>query len=176
MVIENFIVPSQLPRRYHDGASLLDRTTAAIALGFVSVSLLVCLSLCLWHCLSLSLSVFLSVCLFVIVSRPYVASHSSGSYKTALPSSLQFDSPLTSPRLDSVWFGFGLLRFAPFRSCCSSFCSFFRCCSFSMLFAFFRSSAMANANRNGNGNAKANSNANGYGNCERQGEVGGSGM
>lgn len=105
MVIENFIVPSQLPRRYHDGASLLDRTTAAIALGFVSVSLLVCLSLCLWHCLSLSLSVLLSVCLFVIVSRPYVA-----SYKTALPSSLQFDSPLTSPRLDSVWFWFASLR------------------------------------------------------------------
>lgn len=103
-------MPSQLPRRYHDGASLLDRTTAAIALGFVSVSLLVCLPLCLWHCLPLSLSVLLSVCLFVIVSRPYVASHSSGSYKTALPSSLQFDSPLTSPRSDSVWFWFASLR------------------------------------------------------------------
>lgn len=47
-----------------------------------------------------------------------------------------------------------------------------------MLYAFFRSSAMANANRNGNGNAKANSNANanGYGNCVRQGGGVGQGM
>lgn len=87
----------------------------------------------------------------------------------------RFNSILLSPRLGWIRFGFGLLRFAPFRSCCSSFCSFFRCCCSSMLFAFFRSSAMANANRNGNGNAKANSNANGYGNCERQAGGRGSG-
>lgn len=118
------------------------------------------LLVCLFFCLSVSLLLF--------------RVHMSPAIQAAaikLHCRHRFNSILLSPRLGWIRFGFGLLRFAPFRSCCSSFCcSFFRCCSSSMLFAFFRSSAMANANRNGNGNAKANSNANGYGNCERQGE------
>lgn len=127
----------------------------------LSVCGTVCLLVCLFFCLSVSLLLF--------------RVHMSPAIQAAaikLHCRHRFNSILLSPRLGWIRFGFGLLRFAPFRSCCSSFCSFFRCCS-SMLFAFFRSSAMANANRNGN--AKANSNANGYGNCERQGEVWGVG-
>lgn len=56
-----------------------------------SVCLFACLPVCLSACSFVCLSFCLSLCPFVIVSRPYVASHSSGGYKTALPSSLQFD-------------------------------------------------------------------------------------
>lgn len=155
---------------HHNGASLSDRTKllAFFSMHFVaSLSpLYVCLSLCLSLCLSVCLPVCLSVCLLLFrvhmspaIQAAAIKLHCRHRFNSIYLVSLRH----ALLRLASPGFGFGLLRFAPFRSCCC-------CCSFFclMLYAFFRSSAMANANRNGNAKANSNANANGYGNCARQ--------